>query len=835
MRFFLLMATLLFAAASSFASVKDLFFYKDGSRTCVKDSYGMAPVDADGKSCSSSSRHDVRIRVINAEQNSGQKLGFNLVRPFLIIDGINLDPGNQRTLSSFQDDASQMGLSSLLSDLGYTPVLVQFSETVLQSLQKNAEHFTDLMKFMNRNKLFGFANRSVDGFVVMGISQGGIIGRYGAYKYDSARSSSDAPVRLFASLDSPHQGAVIPKSLLYTIDFWAERGGSSEAEAFRDLIQGDGAQDLLLARLEKRSQHLFFTPTVVKEDFSSNRFLFGDYRKAAEYKGFPSVLVTQGLLKGKEISHSKTYFKLNRRAKKAGTVMGRAESYLYAPGSDSSSLSYNRIYRKISEDFKRDEVRYSKYDFVQGSTYPFSKVMYNNLRKGMLNAMPSGMKMKILGAHFSLSTGWDADTLYQTQSTFIPTASAMDLKCNGKMAMNQGCAFSQSSSGLNFEKPGSHSTATAFYGVDPTHPRYKDSKGPHHIELPVSKGELDTTVLRGIQTDIWRVLCELAKADYDTARKEYRNAYLAEHFTPKASCMDNANIPAIVKNAGLTQTKKFPYARYDYKTSATEKSGTVKFDLAAGWHRVAWFDYGENIPEGSSFEVDVKVENAKNDWMRAELLLHKGKNNSNQLQLTEVKVPVDGKKHTLRWKMPFSRNAPSTYRWIRLVLNSDGGRVALSNPRLVVTGVEMPEPDQIKSNIIYPNSSYKVTPWLSSTRVRYMPTAQGQKALQIDFDAAERGVHIIFDSAKSLRGFSNLRVSFKQGTCSETAVYFDSYRGGARRLRDFAPAGTSAALIPLDLIVDTRVTPNFGLSASRLSILGMKTSESCVIQDILLE
>lgn len=835
MRFFLLMASLLMTVVTSFASVKDLFFFESGGRSCVRELYGSKAMDAEGISCQDPLRHDMRVRVINGEENSSQKLGFDLVRPFLIVDGIYLDTKAERTLSEFQDEIDQIGLSTLLSDLGYTPVLIQFSETVDRSLKQNATFFADWLKFVNRNRLFGFANRSADGFIVMGISQGGVIGRYGAYQYDIGRSSSDAPVRLFASLDSPHQGAVIPKSLLYTVNFWAEKGGSDEAETIKDLLGGSGVKDLLIMKSQTSNGNLSY-----KEDFSSQRFLFGEYRKAAEYKGFPSVLISQGLLNGKAASRADKFFKLNRKAEKFGTVMGRAESHLYAPGKDSSTLSYNRVYKKAGQDKRNEPKGSAKYDFVQGSSYPFAEIMYKNLRKGMLKALPKNMQEKIfLGAHISLNTSWDDDSLYQATSTFIPSVSALDMKCSGKIALEKDCAFSQTSSGINFEKPGNLSGAKAIYGVDPAHPRYKDGRGLRHIELPVKSGRMDTLVLRGLQTDVWRILCEVAKMDYDSVGGEFKNPYLTEHFAPGASCLDNSKIPAIIKNAGLAQTKKFPYARYDYKASATEKSNSVSFDVAAGWHRVAWFDNGVDIPEGSIFEVDVKVENSKNNWMRGEVLLHKRKNDSNQLQLTEVDVPVDGKKHTLRWKMPFSRNAPASYRWIRLILNSDGGRVVLSNPRLVVSGIEMPEPESIASAKIYPNSAYHISPWTTSTQVLVDTNTTWPRVglfLRIDFKSAERGLHVMFDGIRSLRPYTQLKVVYVPGTCQETAVYLDSYRAGAYSLANGTLSGSYRTVsVPLNEIIDTRITPNFGLSANRLSILGLKANETCVIKEISLQ
>ena len=125
-------------------------------------------------------------------------------------------------------------------------MLVQFAQTVRTSLETNARAFASLLSFLNANTLISFPNRRGDGFVVLGISQGGIIGRYGSYLYDSIRTAADAPVRFYASLDSPHQGAVMPRGLISTIDFWANKAGIASAEAFYDLISSPGARDLLL-------------------------------------------------------------------------------------------------------------------------------------------------------------------------------------------------------------------------------------------------------------------------------------------------------------------------------------------------------------------------------------------------------------------------------------------------------------------------------------------------------------------------------------------------------------------------------------------------------------
>ena len=226
---------------------KDLVFIKDVKQgngdVCVakKSTYIPTTYNATGELCSYSNV-EARLRVFNPQRDESEQLGLRLVRPFLIIDGIYLGTDENRTLSGMEEEVERFGILDPLVELGYMPILVQFSETVKKSLQENAQTFAAILKFMNSNVLFGFDNKQTDGFVVLGVSQGGILGRYGSYLYDKGRNKSkDAPIRLYASLDSPHQGAVMPLSLYYTINFWAKEGGSADAEAFRDLIDGPGA------------------------------------------------------------------------------------------------------------------------------------------------------------------------------------------------------------------------------------------------------------------------------------------------------------------------------------------------------------------------------------------------------------------------------------------------------------------------------------------------------------------------------------------------------------------------------------------------------------------
>lgn len=825
------------------ANSYDLYFRKDAFRgLCVSENsspFAKWRNADDTKNCITSLFNDVRIRVVNPVADLNKKFGFDIVRPFFILDGIYLSTDGMRTLEDFHKEAMQFGLTDLLSELGYTPILVQFAETVRKPLTWNASNFTDLLHFVNSNKFFGFSNSKEDGIIVLGISQGGILGRYGAYKYDIGRSENEAPIRMYGSLDSPHQGAVMPRGLFYTVNFWATSGGSSAAEAFADLIDGPGASELLLysADMSKsRSNRIYDINT------SADRFLFGEYRKAAEYDKFPAVLISQGQMKGSIPAHGTPYYRLDRTASKVGVTFGHAQSNITANDGGDKEFAHNRIYELGSTEDSKTEKGPAKMDFVQGSTYPFARTLYESFREGFLDAMPNNMKMEVslpfgLTKNLHFDTSWEKDTLIQKNSTFIPTVSALDMNCSGDLAIRKDCAYSAKAADISFTNPGSKSSAKSAYAVDQTHPRYREPISGRHVELPEdgSTGKIDTVVLRGMQTDIWRVLCEVAKVDYDASRKMYRNQNLAGVFDPNVSCMDNSKIPDVIKMSGMKNVKKFAYARYDYKPDATERNSSVTFDVPAGWHKVATFDNGRSVGSDGAFVVEISTKNMKSNWLKAELLLLNSKSGASQIQLNEMNVPVDGKTHTIRWTLPFADEALTRYRWFRLVLNSDGGSVTVSNPRLEKSAGSVKKFPSIGSKKIYPNATFVVNPWSESTTLTQYSDGLGS-GLDVRFKTLGSGFYADFGSMVSLEPYTKLKVTYWPGTCQMTGVYFDSYKKGIVNLRGGVVDGNLVSrVIPLSDAVNTAAVPQGGLAASRLTFQSINSDERCIIHDVMFE
>ena len=831
MRFvWLFLVTLI--STNVFAMSENYWFYKDASsgELCLSNGNLLqmhVGINADNKLCGSGVS-SMGIRIIDPPEDVSYASGIYLERPFLIIDGINLDPVEKRTLTDLENDVAQVGLPSILKSLGYTPVLVQFTETVRRTLQENADYLSLLFKFLSNNKRIPFPGAQEDGFVVMGISQGGVIGRYASYLYDSHRSVSDAPIRLFSSLDSPHQGAVMPMGLFNTIAFWSNQGGSSAAEMFKDVLLAKGAADLLL--YENKCEGNSCTSAVNTQ----GRFLFDDYRNAAEYKGFPSVLIAQGQLKGFSPEHGDQYYRLERHVTKLGMSLGSVISRLQY-SDNGGTVAYNRKKETTDDPDLVDFRGTSRYDFIQGSTYPFAGTIYNSLREGFLDAMPEGMTQKMLFFNIDLNASWVFDELYQDKSTFIPTASAMDMKCNGDLAIRSECSFTQSYTDFPFENPGNRSSANAAFAVDPTHPRFAEAISGRHVEMPITDSSVNATVLNGMQVDMWRILCEVAKYDYDASVGRFRNSKLTGFFSPTASCMDLTKIPDVILNAGVLQEKNFGYARYDYNAEASENNPSVSFTLPAGWKKVALWDYGGNIQANSSFEIDVKVENPKGNWMKAELLVCRTKACNGYLQLNEVSVPLDYASHTLRWQMPANEGALNGLRWFRLILNSDGGDVVVAKPHMVLNTRGNDEiPPKIGSPNIFP-SQYEYFTWDSDAVVNPYVDELGT-GLEIVYNKVHRGMSFEFGKNYSMDDYTNLVVDYVPGTCQNTVAYFDSKKlSGANLANGWLQNGIVRKNLPLDEIIDLDVTPQGSRSAHRLNLQSVAANERCVIKSIMLK
>ena len=173
LKFTSILALSLFASAS--ASRLDAFFLNTGNEKndCISPmpTGGLGVCfNAQGEFHLTARDADVRIRIIGGINDDAALFKTALSRPFFIIDGIHLSVDEERTLDQLQEETENFDIPGILTELGYTPVLVQFSQTVHTSLQKNSQTFAALLKFLGNNKAISFPNKKEDGFIVLGVS-----------------------------------------------------------------------------------------------------------------------------------------------------------------------------------------------------------------------------------------------------------------------------------------------------------------------------------------------------------------------------------------------------------------------------------------------------------------------------------------------------------------------------------------------------------------------------------------------------------------------------------------------------------------------------------------
>ncbi len=156
-----------------------------------------------------------------------------LTRPLLIVEGVDFD--NESGWEHTIDRLEEVSLAQRLLSLGYDLVIVDFVDAT-DYVQRNSFALVHLIDTV-------IAERSGNQpLVVVGVSSGGVIGRY-ALSWMEAQGRAHE-TRLFASIDSPHQGANIPLGLQFWIAFFAEY--SADADALLKILNSPAAQQLLV-------------------------------------------------------------------------------------------------------------------------------------------------------------------------------------------------------------------------------------------------------------------------------------------------------------------------------------------------------------------------------------------------------------------------------------------------------------------------------------------------------------------------------------------------------------------------------------------------------------
>ena len=703
----------------------------------------------------------VQIRFKNVGISSNASSGMKISHPILLIDGINLST-SPTSLQAFDDDL-QFGddkknkktryIIDMFTKLGYTPILVQFGNTTQKSTKDNATIFSALLKFLATTNMFQWDNANAEKFQMVGFSQGGVIGRYGAYLYDKDRGSLPG-VRLLLTFDSPHQGAVLPRGLLATIDFWANNGGGDAAKTYLEMLKNAGVNDLLIYDTKNTD----FNP-----DVTSNRWLFNEYRNAATYKGFPTVMISDGLLQGKSNKSANTdYYNLNRWAEKGGSSWGRASSVISYSTTPTGIYSENHVYAYLDKDIPEAKYGESKWDLVQGSSYPFPKTLFNLFEPAFKKQIPDNFSEGWAIFSLDFHGKWESDNLNTPSTSFIPTVSALDMQCNGDIAVRDGCAFSQTEPTANDweENPGTITTGKSIYAVDETHPDFAQAEGLYHV-------------FGANPLDLWRMYCEVMKSDVENGT--FENSTLNGKMDPAQSCMSQDLIPSWFRDEykGALATS-FPRIRWAYNASQNDKED-ASFSVPAGWNKVAVFARNEEMVAGDVISVTLKVSDIGN-WAKLDFVLLQSPSGTGWTQLGERSVTCDGEFYTYSWTVPSWVHSGSGYAWAYLVVNSSTeGNVQVQSVRIAHNSSASTPTEASQSMTqpqIYPgnNSEWTLGSWGNPN-----PNYSDGNGTGMDLNFSKYGDGILWYANTPLTSgtYSSLKVTYWGGTCTRTGIYFD--------------------------------------------------------------
>lgn len=174
-----------------------------------------------------------------------------LDKPIIILDGF--DPGDSRDINGLYNSLNFEGqnIADILRDEGFDIIILNaptyMSDGVTidgggDFIQRNAFVLIELINLINNDKV------GDEELVVLGPSMGGLIARYGLAFMEA--NNLDPDTRLYISFDAPHNGANVPISLQYLVNFLAVQSGDPDAQqAAGQLLGSAAAQEMLVDHL----------------------------------------------------------------------------------------------------------------------------------------------------------------------------------------------------------------------------------------------------------------------------------------------------------------------------------------------------------------------------------------------------------------------------------------------------------------------------------------------------------------------------------------------------------------------------------------------------------
>ncbi|RAK70332.1 hypothetical protein [Hymenobacter edaphi] len=219
---------------------------------------------------------------------------IQLVKPLIVVEGYDVSGIASKfpnlSIRDFLDDIDNDGPFNLRNALdngalgtigNYDIVYIDFLDGT-DDIRRNAAAFEKVVRWVNQHKVPATPGGPLEPNVVLGISMGGLVARYGLAEM-TKRGNDDPQTRQFVTWDSPHRGANTPLGVqsftramnhfltAYTIA--GPAGGIALSIVFPQIRQ---LKDVLEAPLSR--QLLLQYATNANGGYATNTFLDGEYR-----------------------------------------------------------------------------------------------------------------------------------------------------------------------------------------------------------------------------------------------------------------------------------------------------------------------------------------------------------------------------------------------------------------------------------------------------------------------------------------------------------------------------------------------------------------------------
>ncbi len=217
-----------------------------------------------------------------------------LIKPLIVIEGFDasaimpfLADGDYNVETFLNDiartnrDIPAYDFSNQLDDIaGYDLVFLNFADGT-DDIHRNAQLLQDVLRWVNANKIanaVGFREQNV----VLGLSMGGLVGRYGLAEMEKKRRlgwlGNEHDTRLLLTHDSPHRGANVPLGVqalaaaLRTNSLLSQL--APQVQQVYDLMDAPASRQMSIYR----ASHIGISSTG-QPTFPANTFLDGAYRQ----------------------------------------------------------------------------------------------------------------------------------------------------------------------------------------------------------------------------------------------------------------------------------------------------------------------------------------------------------------------------------------------------------------------------------------------------------------------------------------------------------------------------------------------------------------------------